>query len=169
MVSRIDIRNNVEENLVLNGILVAGYVTVILEDKTDYGQLGNVLGQFIKLLFFLPDDRIRSLEDNYSYAILQGYETAAGFRSEFPWLRVYDVIGDGFSEMIHRPFDLMYNRTEDVDTTRTTVLRACRLASFQVYQAIRYLYEIELISFEVNDVHARTVNCMNRLNSTVIT
>jgi len=32
LVSKVDIRNNIEENLVLNSILVAGYIAVILDE-----------------------------------------------------------------------------------------------------------------------------------------
>jgi len=58
----------------LNSILVAGYIAVIIDnDETDYANIGKVFGQLIKLLFFLPDDMIRTDEDNYAYDFMRGY------------------------------------------------------------------------------------------------
>jgi len=129
LVSKVDIRNNVEENLVLNSILVAGYIAVILDEEiADYENIGNVLGQLIKLLFFLPDDMVRSTEDIYAYEFMRGYFIKAGYKQDFPWLRIYDVI-HGFDEIIYEPIAENYNRTEGKDTTKAMALKATKLAA----------------------------------------
>lgn len=56
----------------------------------------------MKLLFFLPDDMVRTEADNYAYDFMRGYFITAGYRGDFPWLRIYDII-HGFDEILYEP------------------------------------------------------------------
>jgi len=45
---------------------------------------------------------VRTEADNYAYDFMRGYFITAGYRGDFPWLRIYDII-HGFDEILYEP------------------------------------------------------------------